>query len=150
MRSFLWALGNELREKTNIYSVYFDMSGITGLINKHGERDGFFKYLSLRIFHEPLNESELGMRLDQLDQHHCLLIDEFQYIFDSVSLLEIARDFFKALGSIQLVSYVAVGTYKLMDLPDDTNTLASPFNKARFLQMPWQRWRIFLKYTARI
>jgi hypothetical protein len=134
--SFLWALGNELGEKPNISSVYFEMSGITGLIDKHSEHDGFFKCLSLRIFHEPLDELELVMRLDQLNQHHCLLIDEFQYIFNSVSLLAIARDFFRALGSNQWVSYVTVGTYKLMDLPDDTRTLVSPFNKAQFLQMP--------------
>jgi hypothetical protein len=58
-------LDNELNEKTNITSVYFDMLRITGLISKYGEHDGFFKYLSLRIFREPLDELELISRLDR-------------------------------------------------------------------------------------
>jgi hypothetical protein len=106
---FLWALDTELCEKTNIASMYFDMSGITGLIGtsdirrtikdkiktdrnglctswaimmvdqmgKKGHTGfrfceglspiwrprGVFKYLSLRIFHEPLDDLELMTRL---------------------------------------------------------------------------------------
>ena len=134
--SFLWALDTKLCDKTNVASIYFDMSGITGLVNRYGERDGFFRYLSLRMFRDPLDELQLMIRLDQLNQHYCLLIDEFQYIFDSVSLLAVARDFFRTLGSNKWICYVGVGTYKLMDLPDDRRPLISPFNKARFLQMP--------------
>jgi hypothetical protein len=40
-------LDNELNEKTNITSIYFDMLKITGLIIKYGEHDGFFKYIPI-------------------------------------------------------------------------------------------------------
>jgi len=66
------------------------------------------------MFHEPLDEIKLMTRLRQLNQHYCLLIDEFQYIFNSVSLLAVARDFFRTLGSNKWICYVGLGTYKLM------------------------------------
>ena len=52
-------------EKTNIASVYFDMSGITGLIGKYGEHDGVltfkstYRYRFLMIFYGATTMGEM-------------------------------------------------------------------------------------------
>ena len=48
-----------------------------------------------------------------------------------------AKDFFRTLSSFRNISYIAVGTYCIVDLlTSDGSTFVSPFNKAKFLPMP--------------
>lgn len=135
--SFLWGLDDELRKEITVTPIYFDMSGVKGEICDHGEQEGFFRYFALQLFSEPLNRSQLTLRIGALRQHYCLLVDEFQYVYGSKFLLSTAKDYFRMLGSNRWISYVAVGTYQLVALPDDDDFLVLPFNKASFLQIPF-------------
>ena len=108
-----------------------------GMVSTYGEREGFYKFLSLQAFQKPLDELGLIQKLKEQSQPLCFLVDEFQYIFDSNALHDVAKDFFRTLSSFKNISYIAVGTYCIVDLlTSDGSTFVLPFNKAKFLPMP--------------
>ena len=139
--TFLWALLDKLDADPDISCVIFDMSMVKGWVSTYGEKDGFYKFISFRTFHVALDEGGLIQRLDQQRQRRqrlCFLVDELEYIFDSDTLLSVAKNFFRSLSSYQNISYVAVGTYCIVDLmTPDGSKFVSPFNKASFRQMPF-------------
>ena len=111
--------------------------------------------MSFRIFHETLPWSQLVIRLQDLPSNSrlYLLADEFQSVFHSPDLFEVARRFFRNLSSKKAVSFVCVGTFKLLELQDDDGNLDSPFNKAAFLEMPFftieEMGKLFDQYQKR-
>ena len=136
--TFLWALGDKLIVEAAITCVSFDMSMAKGMMSIYGEKDGFYKYISLQTFGAALDEEGLIKRLREPSERRCLLVDEFQFIFRSNTLLDVAKDFFRNLSSYPNISYVAAGTYGLIDLmTSDGSTFLSPFNKVGFRQMPF-------------
>ncbi|KAF9114258.1 hypothetical protein BGX27_011309 [Mortierella sp. AM989] len=88
------------------------------------------------MFKQDLDWIALEEKLQRLFVYprYYILIDEFQSIFDSPHLLQVAEDFFRAISIRPAVSYVGVGTYKLMDLLIDVG--GPPFNKATFIMIP--------------
>ena len=135
---FLWALRDKLIAEAAITCVSFNMSMAKGAVSTHGEKDGFYKYISLQTFGAALHEEWVIRRLGEPSQPCCcLLIDELQYIFTSNTLLSVAKDFFRNLSFYQNISYGAFGTYCIVDLmTPDGSTFVSPFNKAGFRQLP--------------
>ena len=85
-----------------------------------------------------MSRAELYNAISDLKDHLFILFDEFQYIFTDDTLLEEIKGFFRHLAN-KNVSYVAVGTFKLLDLRNDSEELNSPFNKAAFVQIPFFR-----------
>ena len=92
--TFLLALRDILQKDACITGGFFEMSAVYGMVRTHGEYNGFYRFLSSRIFGEVLDEERLTRRLEQLTQPICLLVDEIQYIFTSQLLLSIAMAFF--------------------------------------------------------
>ena len=130
--TFLLELKETIRGQSS-NSKYFSMPEIKGeiLTNK---REGFFKFISYRIFREVLTETETIDKISELEIPYYVLIDEFQYIFTDEELLNVTKDFFRDISSSK-VRYVAVGTFILVDLLKDDEELISPFNKASFKLM---------------
>ncbi|RGB23853.1 hypothetical protein C1646_773905 [Rhizophagus diaphanus] len=133
--SFLIALEKTLRDH-HLNVVRFDMTDVKGHILQHGVRAGFFRYLSRHFFSETVDELYFDKYLDGLKDRLYLLVDEFQYIFESQDLYNVSSDFFRSLSS-KNVTYVCVGTFKVVDLLNDDNPLGSPYNKATFIPMPF-------------
>ncbi|CAB4389128.1 unnamed protein product [Rhizophagus irregularis] len=101
-------------------------------------RAGFYNYMSLILFKETLDEAKTFARIYELNVPLYILIDEFQYIFTNPKLCDVAKHFFREISNAMNIRYVAVGTFKLVDLKksDSDEELISPFNKALFKQMP--------------
>ncbi|RUS21380.1 hypothetical protein BC937DRAFT_92869 [Endogone sp. FLAS-F59071] len=90
---------------------------MTSHVKNYGLELGFYRYIALRVFDVILTE-----------KHVYILFDEFQFILSNDELLDMAKDFFKYISSSN-ISYVAVGTSKLMDLLNsDYSEL--PFNQS--------------------
>ncbi|CAB5376116.1 unnamed protein product [Rhizophagus irregularis] len=85
---------------------------------------------------ETVDELYFDKYLNELKDRLYLLVDEFQYIFESKDLYDASSDFFRSLSS-KNVTYVCVGTFKVVDLLSDDNPLGSPYNKATFIPMPF-------------
>jgi len=141
--SFLWALHSELQKKNPETVKYFDISDVVPRIRATQDKikivEELSEFLSVRIFGEALSWNLLTAKLQDLPgtPRYYLLVDEFQSIFDSENLLEVAKNFFRNLASKPGVSYVGVGTFRLKELFDaDETTMESPFNKAIFASMP--------------
>ncbi|GBC01323.1 hypothetical protein RclHR1_04140008 [Rhizophagus clarus] len=133
--SFLIALEEMLREH-HLNVARFDMTDVKGHIIQYGARGGFFRYLSRHLFRETVDELSFNEYLSGFKDRLYLLVDEFQYIFESQELYNASSDFFRSLSS-KNVTYVCVGTFKVVDLLSDDNPLGSPYNKATFLPMPF-------------
>ncbi|CAG8634647.1 4346_t:CDS:2, partial [Paraglomus occultum] len=139
----LWALEETLKKKKEPNStttvVYLDMSDISKNCNQMDAEEAFSHFMSFSIFGQTLSWSELVGQLQHLSPNSrlYLLADEFQFVFHASDLLQVACDFFRNLSSKKAVSYVSVGTFKLMELQDDDGNLDSPFNKAAFCEMPF-------------
>lgn len=132
--TFLLELREEIKEQSSNL-IFFSMPEIQGSILTN-KRKGFFEFMSHRIFVKELTEQETLKKISELEVPYYVLIDEFQYIFTYKELLNVAKDFFKNISSSK-VHYVAVGTFVLVDLlKSEAGELNSPFNKAKFIQMP--------------
>ncbi|CAB4488000.1 unnamed protein product [Rhizophagus irregularis] len=116
--SFLIALEKMLRNQ-HLNVVRFDMTDVKG-----------------HILQETVDELYFDKYLNELKDRLYLLVDEFQYIFESKDLYDASSDFFRSLSS-KNVTYVCVGTFKVVDLLSDDNPLGSPYNKATFIPMPF-------------
>ncbi|CAG8517091.1 1884_t:CDS:2 [Paraglomus occultum] len=142
--TFLLALERVLKN-SNIEPIYFEMTGAKGSINKYGYADGFTRFISNIIFEKTLAEEELYSQIMKMEKRLILLADELQYIFTSGGLLSVVKTFFKNITSRSNISYVAAGTFKLIDLMDNTTygppmeneCLESPFNRAKFCRIPF-------------
>ncbi|GJJ70719.1 hypothetical protein EMPS_03069 [Entomortierella parvispora] len=140
--SFLMAMQAEL-EKNPVEAavVYFDISDL-GLPSDTQDEvavlDMLSRFWSLRVFRQKLSWEDLTAKLQELppSPRHYVLVDEFQSVFRSSILLNAAKKFFRNLSSKTAVSYVAVGTFKLMELLLADGKMESPFNKAVFAGMP--------------
>ncbi len=130
--TFLLELKETIRDQSSNLK-YFSMPEIKGETLTH-KREGFFKFISYRIFREVLTETETIDKISELEIPYYVLIDEFQYIFTDKELLNVTKDFFRNISSSK-VRYVAVGTFILVDLLKDDGELISPFNKAAFKLM---------------
>ncbi|RUP52100.1 hypothetical protein BC936DRAFT_141392 [Jimgerdemannia flammicorona] len=93
--------------------------------------------MSFRIFGKNLPFDELTDKLDKLTRPLYILVDEFQGIFSSPEFHDAAKNFFKNLSFRREVSYVGVGSFKLLELLNSQNSLDSSFNKATFRRMPF-------------
>ncbi|CAG8839400.1 42657_t:CDS:2, partial [Gigaspora margarita] len=142
--TFLFALEKALKSY-NIEPIYFEMTGAKGSIKKYGYADGFTRFISNLIFEKTLSEEELYSRIMKMEKQLILLADELQYIFSSGGLLSVVKTFFRNITSRSNISYVAAGTFKLIDLMDNTTycppmeneSFESPFNKAKFCRIPF-------------
>ncbi|KAL1914221.1 uncharacterized protein VTP21DRAFT_9644 [Calcarisporiella thermophila] len=135
--SLLMAI-QDIFEKNHINYRFFDMPPIHGYTRLYGPQRGFYYFISQRIFSEPLEEGELHSRLNSVKGNFYILMDEFQSIFQDNELLEVAKVFFRSLSQFRNIFYLAVGTFKIVDLRrPGTNELDSPFNKAHFRQIPF-------------
>lgn len=141
---FLFAIEKALKSY-NIEPIYFEMTGAKGSIKKYGYADGFTRFISNLIFEKTLSEEELYSRIMKMEKRLILLADELQYIFSSGGLLSVVKTFFRNITSRSNISYVAAGTFKLIDLMDNTTysppmeneSFESPFNKAKFCRIPF-------------
>ncbi|GBC29586.1 uncharacterized protein OCT59_008722 [Rhizophagus irregularis] len=116
--------------------AHLTMAGVKGSILTN-VRTGFYDYMSFMLFKETLDETKTFAHIYNLKDPLYILIDEFQYIFTNPELCEVAKDFFREISNAMNIHYVAVGTFKLVDLKkSDSDKLISPFNKALFKQMP--------------
>ena len=98
----------------------------------------------------------------KMEKRFILLADELQYIFTSGGLLSVAKAFFKNITSRSNISYIAAGTFKLVDLMDNTTynppmeneSLESPFNRAKFCRIPFfnvqEMGKIFDLYNDKV
>ena len=138
------------------------MTGVKGSINKYGYADGFTRFISNLIFGKTLLEEELYSQIMKMEKRFILLADELQYIFTSGGLLSVAKAFFKNITSRSNISYIAAGTFKLIDLMDNTTynppmeneSLESPFNRAKFCRIPFfnvqEMGKIFDLYNDKV
>ncbi|KAF9368854.1 hypothetical protein CPB97_004197, partial [Podila verticillata] len=141
--SFLVGLQAELEKVPEKAVVrYFDMSEMSKpeyvTRAKGGILEEFSHFVSFRIFRQELSSNELAGKLQDLPPvpRLYILVDEFQAVFRSTELLDVAKNFFRGLSNKMSVSYVCVGTFKLTELLNDDETMESPFNKAAFVRMP--------------
>lgn len=97
--------------------------------------------LSSKTFNEELDQTRFIEPLSLLTYPICYLIDEFQYIFTSDPLLSVAREFSRSPSFFPIVTYVAVGTYHLVDLTNNIKerTLISS-NTINCLS--WKEWAL--------
>jgi AAA domain len=102
-------------------------------INKAGNQDELYAYISARLLNKTLQQQDLERYLESYckDKKLCFIVDEMQAIVDS----NIAANFFDWLAKNK-IPYVGVGTFKLRDLnwrqsSEFRNHLdaASPFNR---------------------
>ena len=140
--SLLMALHAELERKPDEAAVvYFDISDLRIASDTQDEvavMDALSRFWSFRVFGEKLSWEDLMAKLQKLPRspRHYVLVDEFQSVFSISILSSAARKFFRDLSSETAVSHVAVGIFKVKELPLDDGTMEPPFNKAVFAGMP--------------
>ncbi|GES92044.1 hypothetical protein GLOIN_2v1735228 [Rhizophagus clarus] len=132
--TFLFYLRIKLMGESSNYA-HFSMPQVQGDILKN-KRQGFFNFISNALLKKRLSETETFGEINNLSKPLFILIDEFQFIFTDRELLNVAKHFFREISNAMNIHYIAVGTFRLMDLLKDDGELISPFNKASFYQMP--------------
>ncbi|KAF9435262.1 hypothetical protein BGZ76_006599, partial [Entomortierella beljakovae] len=118
--------------------------------------DKLSEFLSFLIFQDEMKWDKLENKLNQLPPFYpriYIFIDEFQSIFDSDVIADASKDFFRTISNSTNISYLGVGTFKLMELLNDEGQVNnSPFNKAIFYQMPFftnnEMCTLFTKYKT--
>lgn len=83
------------------------MMNVKGYILQYRAQAEFFHYLLCHLFKETVSELYFNKYLNEFKDRLYLLIDKFQYIFESKDLYDASNDFFRSLYS-KNVTYICV------------------------------------------